>query len=48
MPIPQIIINMTLPNTSKSWYANIKKFANSIIYDRVNKTYERKEEEEDN
>ena len=46
MPIPQIIINMTLPNTSKSWYANIKKFANSIIYDRVNKTYERKEEED--
>ena len=47
MPIPQILINMTLPNTSKSWYGNIKKFTNRIKYDRNNKTYEIFEEKED-
>lgn len=47
MAIPQMLINMTLPSTSKSWYANIKKFANSIIWDREKKTYERKEEEKE-
>jgi len=45
MPIPQMLINMTLPSTSKKWYANIKKFANSIKYDREAKTYERVSEE---
>ena len=44
MPIPQILINMTLPMTSRNWYNNIKKFANSIIWDREKKTYEKKEE----
>ena len=44
MPIPQMLINITLPSTSKSWYANIKKFANSIKYDRETKTYERIED----
>jgi hypothetical protein len=47
MPIPQIIINMTLPSTSKSWYANIKKFTNRIKYDRDNKTYEIFDEKDD-
>ena len=47
MPIPQILINMTLPSTSKSWYGNIKKFTNRIKYDRNNKTYEIFEEKED-
>ena len=47
MPIPQMLVNITLPSTSKSWYANIKKFTNKIIWDRENKTYELKEDEED-
>ena len=47
MPIPQMLINITLPMTSKTWYGNIKKFANSIVYDRENKTYEKKEEDDD-
>ena len=47
MPIPQILINMTLPSTSKSWYGNIKKFTNRIKYDRNNKTYEIFEDKED-
>ena len=41
MPIPQMLINLTLPSTSKSWFNNIIKFTNSIKYDRKNKTYER-------
>ena len=44
MPIPQMLINMTLPMTSRNWYNNIKKFSNSIIWDREKKTYERKDE----
>lgn len=47
MPIPQMLINITLPSTSKTWYANIKKFANSIVYDREKKTYEKKDNEEE-
>lgn len=47
MPIPQMIINMTLPSTTKSWYSSIVKFCNSIIWDREKKTYERKEEKEE-
>jgi hypothetical protein len=41
MAIPQMLINMTLPSTSKSWFNNIIKFTNSIKYDRKNKKYER-------
>ena len=44
MPIPQILINMTLPMTSKKWYNSIKQFSNSIVWDREKKTYEKKEE----
>ena len=44
MPIPQMLINITLPSTSRSWYDNIKKFSNKIIWDREKKTYELKEE----
>ena len=44
MAIPQMLINMTLPSTTKTWYNNIKKFSNKIIWDRRNKTYEFKEE----
>ena len=47
MTIPQMLINMTLPSTSKTWYNNIKKFCNSIVWDRVKKTYEKKEDEND-
>ena len=36
-----MLINLTLPSTSKSWFNNIIKFTNSIKYDRKNKTYER-------
>ena len=46
MPIPQMLINMTLPTTTKNWYNNIKKFSNSIIWDKEKKTYEKKEEED--
>ena len=37
MPIPQMLINITLPSTSRSWYDNIKKFSNKIIWDRKKK-----------
>ena len=47
MPIPQMLINMTLPSTSKSWFNNIIKFTNSIKYDRENKKYERFLENDD-
>ena len=47
MPIPQMLINMTLPSTTKTWYKNIKKFCNSIVWDKEKKTYEKKEEEND-
>ena len=47
MPIPQMLINITLPSTSKTWCENIKKFANSIVYDREKKTYERKDQKEE-
>jgi len=46
MPIPQMLINITLPSTSRTWYNNIKNFANRIIYDKENKTYELKNEGE--
>ena len=44
MPIPQMLINMTLPMTSKKWYNSIKQFSNSIVWDREKKTYEKKDE----
>ena len=47
MPIPQMLINITLPSTSRSWYDNIKKFSNKIIWDRKKKTYELKEENDE-
>ena len=47
MPIPQMLINMTLPSTSKSWFKNIINFTNSIKYDRKNKTFERIENDEE-
>ena len=47
MAIPQMLINMTLPSTSKSWFNNIIKFTNSIKYDRENKTYERFTDDDD-
>ena len=46
MPIPQILINITLPSSSRSWYGNIKKFTNSVKYDIENKTFERIEDKE--
>ena len=46
MPIPQMLINITLPTTSRNWYNSIKKFSNSIIWDREKKTYEKKEDDE--
>ena len=47
MPIPQMLINMTLPSTSKTWYKNIKNFANSIIWDREKKTYQKIEADDE-
>ena len=47
MPIPQMLINITLHSTSRSWYDNIKKFSNKIIWDREKKTYELKEENDE-
>ena len=38
---------MTLPSTSKTWYKNIKNFANSIIWDREKKTYQKIEADDD-
>ena len=45
MPIPQMLINITLPSTSTNWYANLVKFANHIKYDRKTKSYEKIKEE---
>ena len=45
MPIPQMLINITLPSTSTNWYANLVKFANNIKYDRESKSYEKVKEE---
>ena len=45
MPIPQMLINITLPSTSTTWYSNYVKFANSIKYDKETKKYERIEED---
>jgi len=47
MPIPQMLINVTLPMTSKSWYGNIKKFANSVEYDKENKAILKRHDEEE-
>lgn len=41
-----MLINVTLPMTSKTWYANIKKFANSVEYDTKNKAIIKRHEEE--
>ena len=46
MAIPQMLINVTLPMTSKTWYANIKKFANSVEYDTKNKAIIKRHDEE--
>ena len=46
MAIPQMLINVTLPMTSKTWYANIKKFANSVEYDIKTKAIIKRHEEE--
>jgi hypothetical protein len=47
MAIPQMLINVTLPMTSKTWYANIKKFANSVEYDKENKAILKRHDEEE-
>ena len=46
MAIPQMLINVTLPMTSKTWYTNIKKFANSVEYDKKNKAIIKRHDEE--
>lgn len=38
MIIPQFLVNVTLPSTTKSWYGNLSKFCQNIIYDRETKT----------
>ena len=47
MAIPQMLINVTLPMTSKTWYANVKKFANSVEYDKENKAILKRHDEEE-
>jgi hypothetical protein len=47
MPIPQMLINVTLPMTSKSWYGNIKKFANSVEYNKENKEIVKRHDEDE-
>ena len=38
MPIPQFLINVTLPTTTKNWQTELEKFAYGINYDRNAKT----------
>jgi hypothetical protein len=47
MPIPQMLINVTLPMTSKSWYGNIKKFANSVEYNKEKKEIVKRHDEDE-
>jgi hypothetical protein len=46
MTIPQMLINVTLPMTSKTWYVNLKKFANNVEYDKENKAILKRHDEE--
>ena len=38
MPIPQFLINVTLPTTTKNWQTELEKFAYEVNYDRKTKT----------
>ena len=38
MPIPQFLINVTLPTTTKNWQTELEKFAYEVNYDRNTKT----------
>ena len=38
MPLPQFVINVTLPTTTKKWQLDLEKFASEIKYDKNSKT----------
>lgn len=38
MPIPQFLINVTLPTTTKSWQTSLEKFAIDIEYNKETKS----------
>ena len=38
MPIPQFLINVTLPTTTKNWQIYLENFANEAKYDKIRKT----------
>ena len=38
MAIPQFLINVTLPNTTKNWQADLEKFAKEVKYDKNTST----------
>ena len=37
MPIPQFLINVTLPTTTKSWQMSLEKFASEVKYNKETK-----------
>ena len=38
MPIPQFLINVTLPTTTKSWQTSFEKYLNEIKYNKETKS----------
>ena len=48
MPIPQFLINVTLPTTTKNWQFDLSKFANEVKYDKVTSTIINSKEEKEN
>ena len=38
MPIPQFLVNMGLPSTTKTWYDSMVKFSGKVTYDKNSKT----------
>ena len=38
MPIPQFLVNMGLPSTTKTWYDSMVKFSGKVVYDKNTKT----------
>jgi hypothetical protein len=47
MAIPQMILNVTLPTTSKSWFNNLKKFANKVVKNNGEYLIEEENENDD-
>ena len=38
MPIPQFLINVTLPTTTKNWQISLEQFAKEVKYDKETKS----------